>query len=267
MIMKEHTYQTYLINLDRATERLKLMEQEFDKNDVTYERVVAVDAKKLTNDLYLIDNKYDRDFVPGEIGCYLSHVKALQTFLSSDYQFAVILEDDAKLDPQYKYSIEKAIATYNDLAKKHQWDVLKIYNGKRRHIKVKDLDDRFSIAACGTSVPIMGIGAIWTKKGAEKFLSKIVKNNKPVISRPIDCELQHPWEYDLLIYNLLPSIVKISGVETQIQTNVSLRKAKLIPQIKYEINRFFPKHWYLIKQHGFKKYYDSFIAKKNEKIA
>ena len=266
-MIKEDTYQTYLINLDRATERLKVMEQEFEKNNVTYERIAAVDAKKLTDDLYLIDNKYDRDFVPGEIGCYLSHVKALETFLSSDNQFAVILEDDAIFDPQYKYSIEKAIDTYNDLSKKHQWDVLKIYNGKRRHIKVKDLDERFSIGACGTSIPIMGIGAIWTRKGAEKFLNKIVKNNKPVISRPIDCELQHPWEYDLLIYNLLPSIVKISGIETQIQLNTDLRKANFLLQVKYELNRLIPKHWYLIKQHGFKKYYDSFIAKKNEKIA
>ena len=266
-MIKENTYQTYLINLDRATERLKLMELEFEKNNVTYERIVAVDAKKLNNDTYLIDNKYDRNFVPGEIGCYLSHVKALQTFLSSNYQFAVILEDDAKLDPQYKYSIEKAITTYQDLAKKDQWDILKIYNGKRRHINIKQLDNRFCIGACGTSIPIMGIGAIWTRKGAEKFLSKIIKNNKPVIRRPIDCELQHPWEYDLLIYNLLPSIVEISGVETQIQLNTDLRKANILLQIKYELNRFIPKHLYLIKQHGFKKYYDSFIAKKNEKIA
>lgn len=266
-MIKESTYQTYLINLDRATERLKLMELEFNKCNLSYERIPAVDAKKLTDNLYTINNKYDRNFVPGEIGCYLSHVNTLEQFLKSPYQFAVILEDDAILDSNFKPIIENVIQQYNSHTTYQQWDVLKLSNGKRRHIKINNVDNKYIIGACGTSIPITTIAAIWTREAAEKFLDKTIINNKPVVRRPIDCELQHPWEYNLKIYNLLPSIVSSAEVETQIQVNDSLRKSNLFPQIRYELNRLFPKYWYLIKQHGFKKFYDSFIAKKNEKIA
>lgn len=260
-----YKYQTYLINLDRAKERLAIMESEFSKHGITFERVIAVDAKALDHSSYKVNNKYDRNLVPGEIGCYLSHVKALQTFLASDNDFAVILEDDAIFDPQYKYITEKAMQDYFSSSAYEKWDVLKLYNKKRRHIKVKNLDDKFIIGACGTSVPIMGIAAIWTRVAAQKFISKVC-TPLPVITRPIDCDLQHPWEYDLTIYNLLPTIVEISGIETQIQVNRDLRKSSFSLQLKYELNRLFPKYWYLIKQHGFNKFYDSFIAKKNQKI-
>lgn len=38
-------YQTYLINLDRAMDRLELMQKEFENVDYFYERISAVDAK------------------------------------------------------------------------------------------------------------------------------------------------------------------------------------------------------------------------------
>jgi len=177
----------------------------------------------------------------------------------------VILEDDAILAENYKYITEKAMLDYFSSSEYEKWDILKLYNKKRRHIEVKNLDNEFVIGACGTSVPIMGIAAIWTRVAAQKFINKVC-TPLPVITRPIDCDLQHPWEYDLVIYNLLPTIVEISGIETQIQVNRDLRKSSFILQLKYELNRLFPKYWYLIKQHGFKKFYESFIAKKNQKI-
>ncbi|WP_395091330.1 glycosyltransferase family 25 protein [Vaginella massiliensis] len=258
-------YQTYLINLDRATDRLKFMQNEFEKTGVSFERIAAVDAKTLDHNSYRIKNKYDRDLVPGEIGCYLSHIKTLEVFLASDYDFALIIEDDAVLQPNSKNIIEKALDNYPTLPTKHQWDVLKLANGKRRNIKVATLDETYFIGACGTSIPITTIAAIWTRKAAQKFLDKV---NKPIatIRRPIDCDLQHPWEFDLRIYNLLPSLVDGAGAETQIQTNQNLKKAKLSKQVFYEVNRVFHKYTYLIKHHGFKKFYDSFIAKKTERV-
>ncbi|MGU9940092.1 glycosyltransferase family 25 protein [Empedobacter brevis] len=259
-------YQTYLINLDRADERLKLMENEFNKCEISYERISAIDAKTLNPSSYKVNNKYDRDLVPGEIGCYLSHVKTLEIFLNSDNEFAVIIEDDAILADDFKSAVEHSLSIYDRLPTKDQWDVLKLFNGKRKHIKIANVDEKHIIAACGTSIPITTIAAIWTRKAAEKFLTKI-KKPLPTIQRPIDCDLQHAWEFDLRIYNLLPSLVKPAPVETQIQIDRQLKKAKLLRQIRYELNRVFPKYFYLINHHGLKKFYDSFIAKKNERIS
>src|SRR5690606_3854414 len=94
--MSNTSYQTYLINLDRATERLEMMENEFNRIQLPFIRISAVDAKNLDKESFQVKNRYDRDLLPGEIGCFLSHVKTLKTFLDSDKDFAVIIEDDAK---------------------------------------------------------------------------------------------------------------------------------------------------------------------------
>ncbi|WP_313387105.1 glycosyltransferase family 25 protein [Chishuiella sp.] len=258
-------YGYYLINLDRAKDRLKLMTKEFEKNNIEFNRIPAIDYKEININSYSIKNLYDRDLVPGEIGCYLSHLKTLKIFLNSSEEFAIILEDDAILEQNFDEVIYKTINSYNELDDSNKWDILKLKNGKRRNIKIKNIDDRYFIGACGTSIPITTIGAIWTRSAAKKFLNK-VGYDTPIIRRPIDCELQHPWEYDLLIYNLLPSVIKTAEFETQIQIDKNLRKSNFIKQISYEVKRIIPKYSYLIKRHGLKKFYMSFIAKKTEKV-
>jgi len=88
----------------------------------------------------------------------------------------------------------------------------------------------------------------------------------PVIKRPIDCELQHPWEFDLLIYNILPSIIHHMDLKTQIHTTDKSRKSEFIRRIVYEWKRVFPKYYYLISHHGIKNFCNSFILKKTPKV-
>lgn len=262
----QNLYQIYLINLDRATERLNSIVQEFKNQHLNYERIPAVDARNLEQEKYSIQNKYDRDLLSGEIACFLSHIKTLKTFLASDFEFAIIIEDDARLADNFDEIISKTLHKYNSLALKHQWDVLKLVNGKRHHILVDQIDEQYRIGACGTSIPITTMAAVWTRKGAQKYLEKI-NPEKPIIKRPIDCDLQHAWEYDLRIYNLLPSIVYGSDAPTQIvKADDNVRKANFTRQITYEWNRLLPKYYYYINHHGWQAFYQSFIAKKNPKI-
>jgi len=168
-------YRAYLINLDRAVERLERMKKEFEKTGIDYERISAVDAKNLKGDEYIVKNKYDRDLISGEIGCYLSHVETLQKFLESDYEFGLIIEDDAILPENLKSIIEETLSQYDELDQKNRWDVLKL-NSRRRYIKIKEVrnTDHF-IGVCGTSIPITTIAAVWTRKGAKKFLDKTIR--------------------------------------------------------------------------------------------
>lgn len=189
----------------------------------------------------------------------------MQKFLKTDYPFALIIEDDAVLPTDLKHSVEETLAQYQDLEPKHRWDVLKL-NSRRRYIKIQDVKNtELFIGACGTSIPITTIAAIWTREAAQKFLEVCIKG-KPVVKRPIDCELQHPWEYNLLIYNLLPSLITNFPLESQIQQDLTKRKAEFFLQLKYELNRLIPKYKYYIAQHGFKKFWNSFILKKTDKI-
>lgn len=48
----------------------------------------------------LFIERYGREALPGEIGCLLSHRRALEAFLRSDDDWCIILEDDVKPTPQ-----------------------------------------------------------------------------------------------------------------------------------------------------------------------
>lgn len=95
--------QTWVINLDRAPERLARIGAQLQRLDLPFTRLAAVDARALSAEqsASLDATAYHRQHgmtpVAGELGCYLSHVQAMHAFLTSGALFALILEDDALL--------------------------------------------------------------------------------------------------------------------------------------------------------------------------
>ena len=95
--------QTWVINLDRAPQRLARISSQLERLGLLFTRLPAVDARALTAEQRgaLDEPAYRRRHgmtpVAGELGCYLSHVEAMRLFLQSDAQFALVLEDDALL--------------------------------------------------------------------------------------------------------------------------------------------------------------------------
>jgi len=154
---------------------------------------------------------------------------------------------------------------YEMLEEGDKWDLLKLYNNKRRHIFISALDQKRFIAACGPTISSGMLGTIWTKEGAEKFLSKTWnKDRKPVLRRPVDCDLQHPWEYDLTICHLLPSTVFIRDQPSVIGETRGEKHSSFWGVLAYEGKRLLPKYKYYIDKYGWKKFRDSFILKKND---
>jgi GR25 family glycosyltransferase involved in LPS biosynthesis len=88
----------YLINLKDHTHRLENARKEFDKYGVTdYAVIEAVDGRNsdLSN---LISGDYPR-LKASEIGCVMSHIKALNHWLeTSNSDYAIIMEDDFSFD-------------------------------------------------------------------------------------------------------------------------------------------------------------------------
>ncbi len=95
--------QTWVINLDRAPERLARISQQLQRLALPFTRLPAVDACALKSspraalDEPAYRRKHGMTPVLGELGCYLSHVQALQQFLASPARFALVLEDDVLL--------------------------------------------------------------------------------------------------------------------------------------------------------------------------
>jgi glycosyl transferase family 25 len=95
--------QTWVINLDRAPDRLARISAQLQRLKLPFTRLPAVDARALSSaqraalDEPAYRRKHGKTPVLGELGCYLSHVQAMGLFLASDAEYALVLEDDALL--------------------------------------------------------------------------------------------------------------------------------------------------------------------------
>ncbi|KAJ3334429.1 hypothetical protein HDU93_007971 [Gonapodya sp. JEL0774] len=113
----------YLINLDRATERLSAAKCEIAKlgPHYTVSRVSAVDGRHLTDiDVASVTsgplgNCLDRALV----GCAMSHFKTWRKFLSTQQQVALVCEDDVRFVDRVDERLELA---YQNTP--HDFDVL-----------------------------------------------------------------------------------------------------------------------------------------------
>ena len=95
--------QTWVINLDLAPDRLERISGQLQRLGLPFTRLRAVDARALTADQRAaLDEagyrrKHGMEPLPGELGCYLSHVEAMRRFLAGSAEFALVLEDDVLL--------------------------------------------------------------------------------------------------------------------------------------------------------------------------
>ena len=114
----------FLINLDRRTDRLAKCDDWFMKNGVEYERLSACDGNAM-------QNGYDRK--SSELGCKLSHVKALTIAEAQGYNRILILEDD--FDPVDNF-MEKF-----ELAWPHVPEWTQLYFGGNHQFRLSKVND------------------------------------------------------------------------------------------------------------------------------
>ena len=119
---------TYLINLDRATERLRGIETHLRGIGVAYERIAAVDGRELSPAQRRMCCNRLRFFIlharrpqPAEIGCALSHQAVYARMEREGVALALVLEDDARLDPGRLADSLARIATDNRPGRPQAW--------------------------------------------------------------------------------------------------------------------------------------------------
>lgn len=115
----------YLINLDRATERLARMTNRLNAVPLAFERVPAVDGRSLTFPMPEFSELsfkilHGRRRIPSEVGCYLSHVECARRLLATNARHALILEDDVAFSDDFAEVLEAAIA------RSESWDILRL---------------------------------------------------------------------------------------------------------------------------------------------
>ena len=167
----------YVINLDRSVDRLERFTKDFEAFPIPFLRVSGIEGKDLTipiedYDAFMFFMHTGRDASPGEIGCYLSHLKALKMFLESGKEFALICEDDAMPAPECYEAIEQMIAH------SETWDMLRCViaghaGSQRKSFPYLPLTPNYSLSTTITGV-VTATAYIVNRRAAEILVRKLV---------------------------------------------------------------------------------------------
>ncbi|MEC5210531.1 glycosyl transferase family 25 [Psychrobacter sp. PL15] len=206
---------TYLINLDGSDERLNSATQQLDQIDWPFERFAAYDGRGMAlsdfnnyNDWQTKEN-LGRSLLNSEIGCYLSHYNCVQQFLKTDADFLIVLEDDMKISSDFKTLVDellKFLYIHHDI----DWYLINIAAKKKKMAKnITTINNHTLWHAY--YFPVLGLGLIWSRKGAEEFVEK-----GKDITMPVDVFFQRWLSGNGKGLGIWPALVTATGSESDI---------------------------------------------------
>jgi glycosyl transferase, family 25 len=193
----------WVINLDRATERLARISQQLAVLGLPFQRLSAVDARQLSpaqravfdEAAYL--RKHGMTPVPGEIGCYLSHIEVMRAFVAGKAPFALVLEDDVLVGDKLP-AVLRALMSHAE-----RWDMVKL-----------------SAVHSGTPVPVLDLVAghklavmlsrctgssayLINRRAAEAYLRR--DGGLLPMQLPYDHVFDRGWDLDLKVRLVTPT--------------------------------------------------------------
>ncbi len=196
----------YVINLDRDTERMASIRANLDRMGLKFERLSAIMGKGVPDWEKLVDlptyawrNRLDMPRA-GEVGCTLSHLKAMEEFLRTDAPWCVILEDDAEVLPA-------CADVLRSLSEKDDWDLVKLFNNHSgMPVKKRELAGGHHLVLHLTRTTSSAAYVV-NRRTAETLL----KSMRP-ITEQVDHALDRPWETGLRIRGIRPMPVVLAPV-------------------------------------------------------
>ena len=225
----------YVINLARSQDRRDALRASANKFSVDVRRVEAVEGKLLTDDELVgfdeagFRRRHGKIALPAEIGCYFSHIRALEAIIAADEPFAVIVEDDVEFTPEFTPFITEA-------SRLKGWDVIKLVNHRTAAFRgFCSVDKRFSIGRCLHGPSGSSAAYIVTLDGARRLLAGI----KPMCL-PYDVALERGWAGSYEIFTTDKPVIALSDVaiSTIAQGRKGYAKARL-PAYKRLTTLFF----------------------------
>ncbi|MDE1994960.1 MAG: glycosyltransferase family 25 protein [Rhizobiaceae bacterium] len=199
----------YLINIDRATERLAEIQRQSREFGIEIERVEGIDGTLLPQDRWIdvdharFQRRHGRLILPGEYGCYRSHLVALRQFLASGHDSAIIIEDDILLDGDFleRAAAAKEAAPSAELIKlvNHRW------NGFRGFARSGNGD---MIGRCLFGPQGSTACYLVTRRGAEKIVKSLA-----VMSLPWDVAVERGWDMRLSIFTTRANLIGFSPLQ------------------------------------------------------
>lgn len=191
-----------VISLDNQLGRGKKLLRSLSEQRLSYNHIPAVlgtEACLLNPNLFDPKGyrfKHGKRPSPGELGCYLSHIKCMETFVKSEFQHALILEDDAAIGDNLYLAIEAA------LIMQENWDVLRLQGfHSKPSLRLEEilinnityqLNSHFKLTTCSAAYLI-------NRKAAESYIETLLP-----MSLPYDHEFILGWKYKIKLRSLNP---------------------------------------------------------------
>ncbi|CAO5677964.1 MAG: hypothetical protein HEEMFOPI_01205 [Holosporales bacterium] len=226
----------YVINLDRSKERLEYIMPNLLKLGLPVHRISAVDGKKLSQkdldekvDFFAYKTYHRPETVgPGVVACSMSHIKAWETFLKSDFEFAIVFEDDATFDPKLlRETVDNLIED------RFIWDVCSFdVLFEKPYVKIKKLpSERFVVhylaQTAGASSYLL----------SRKAALALIEKSYPIKMTPDDYYTRS-WEFGLKFIGVEPRIVKqMDGISDVVSINNVDRKKRIPEPVLTTIKR------------------------------
>lgn len=110
--MDQITIKIYVVNLKRRPDRLEHFYKtcSFPKEKIHV--IYGFDGKNYENELENekhLYNKLSNNLMPGEKGCFISHIRIFKDIVANKIPFAMIFEDDGVFCDDFKNKLEKYI--------------------------------------------------------------------------------------------------------------------------------------------------------------
>lgn len=156
------------INLDTETDRQEHMNGLFDYYGIENTRISAIDARGDNDATEFLYGRFPELITPGELGCTMSHLKAIKHFYyETDLDYIIICEDDIVFD-----TVEYWPFTWSGFMSSvpYDWDVLQCSITSTKNLRA-NLHPRLINDFCAAFYII-------TRHHAEKLIKHHVKGDK-----------------------------------------------------------------------------------------
>lgn len=229
---------TYLINLDGSSERFDSATAQLVREGIKFERVSAVDGRgKLCTEFDVVDANsmrafLGRDLSGGEVGCFLSHKQCVERFLETDADYAIVIEDDLKIQKNFEIFLREIVPSLP-----RGWHVINFGNEKNKIFSIER-----ELVFYGESLrlasahyfPMTTTGLCWSREGARQFLQTC----SPIFSS-IDRYLRY-WQSRVgLGYCFIPPLVTTTGVNSDISRPKKTQGFSLLEKLVYGAKKSF----------------------------
>lgn len=206
----------YILSLSAQSPRSLALSERLTSFGFHFEFIDAVDGRKFDLDHYPAYDKHrarlymGRNLVGGEIGCYLSHLKAAETFLSSDADLAIVLEDDSAPDAALLSAVEDIATTLNQIDP--SWLLVNIgKSSDKLNSDINTINHGAHLLQAAHYFPITTHGLLWSRHGAAAFIREHDK-----IWAPVDNYFRHWLTRAGHGYAVHSPLVDVTGAESEI---------------------------------------------------